>query len=173
MWFRAERETNSKLKIVNGKSIKRSVVVLGLGNPLMADEGIGVFLIERLAGIAEEFQNVDFIDAGTGGMSILHAIEGRRKAVIVDCAFMDEPPGAIRRFTPDQVQSRKVLAHQSLHEADLLGVLSLAERLGQCPEQVVFFGIQPEAVEPRQGLSQSLSENIDRYVSKIKSELTS
>lgn len=148
------------------------MVVLGLGNPLMADEGIGIHLIERLAGVADEFADVDFVDAGTGGMSLLHLIEGRRKAVLVDCAFMDEPPGTIRRFTPDQVRSRKVLAHQSVHEADLLGVLALAEQLGQCPERVVLFGIQPEVVEMKQGLSDALLDNVDRYVSEIRRELT-
>ena len=151
--------------------MKRPVVVLGLGNPLMADEGIGVHLIEKLTARAEQVPDVDFVDAGTGGMAVLHLIDGRRKAVIVDCAFMDEPVGTIRRFTPDQVRSRKVLAHQSLHEADLLGVLSLAEQLGQCPEEVVLFGIQPEVVEAREGLSPALAENVDRYVSEILNEL--
>jgi hydrogenase maturation protease len=124
--------------------MKKSTVVLGLGNPLMADEGIGVYLIKRLAEQADQFPDVDFIDAGTGGMSVLHLIEDRDKAVFIDCAFMGEAPGVIRRFTPEEVRSTKVLAHQSLHEADLLHILSLAEQLGQCPEAVVIFGIQPE-----------------------------
>jgi hydrogenase maturation protease len=102
--------------------MKRPVVVLGLGNPLMGDEGIGVYLVEQLSNLAAEYPSVDFLDAGTGGLSVLHYIEGRRKAVIIDCAFMDEAPGAIRRFTPDEVRSRKVPAHQSLHEADLMRI---------------------------------------------------
>jgi len=151
--------------------MKKATVVLGLGNPLMADEGIGVHLIERLAAMAGTCPDVDFIDAGTGGMSVLHLIEGRRKAVFIDCAFMDEAAGTLRRFMPDEVRSRKVLAHQSLHDADLLNILSLAEQLGQCPEEVVIFGIQPEAVEMRQGLSASLSEQTEAYLAQILAEL--
>ena len=151
--------------------MKKATVVLGLGNPLMADEGIGVYLVDRLARMADRYPEVDFIDAGTGGMSVLHLIEGRNKAVFIDCAFMDEAPGTLRRFTPEEVLSAKVLAHQSLHEADLLQIISLAERFGQCPERIVIFGIQPEAVEMRQSLSTLLMDKTEHYLSEILSEL--
>ncbi len=151
--------------------MKKPVVVLGLGNPLMADEGIGVYLIERLMGFASEHPAVDFVDAGTGGLSILYLIEGRRKAVLIDCAFMDEPPGTIRRFTPDQVRSTKVLAHQSLHEADLMRIIALARELDQAPDEIIIFGIQPERVEPGLGLSRTLMERIDEYVSTVLQEV--
>ncbi|MCU0915171.1 MAG: HyaD/HybD family hydrogenase maturation endopeptidase [Planctomycetes bacterium] len=150
-----------------------STVVLGLGNPLMADEGIGVYLVERLLEVADEYPAVDFIDAGTGGLSILHQLEGRHKAILIDCAFMEEPPGALRRFTPDEVRSMKVLAHQSLHEADVLQILALARRLGQAPEEIVIFGIQPERVEPGPGLSPALAERFDEYLAALRRELTS
>jgi len=151
--------------------MKKPIVVLGLGNPLMADDGIGVDLVDRLACEAARYPSVDFMDAGAGGMSVLHLIEGRRKAVFVDCAYMNEAPGTIRRFTPDEVRSTKVLAHQSLHEADLLRILALAEQLGHLPEQVVLFGIQPQVVEVRQGLSDVLRDRIDEYLVEIRSEL--
>ena len=152
-------------------SIGSPVVVLGLGNPLMADEGVGVYLIERLQETAGEYSGVDFVDAGTGGLSVLHHIEGRRKAVFVDCAFMGESPGTIRRFTPEEVETTKALAHQSLHEADLLRIIEMARQLGQAPEQVVIFGIQPERVEPRQGLSPVLAERTGEYLATIRKEL--
>jgi hydrogenase maturation protease len=158
---------NQKSKI----RLQKSTVVLGLGNPLMGDEGIGVYLVEQLARSAAEYPSVDFLDAGTGGLSVLHYIEGRRKAVIIDCAYMDEEPGVIRRFTPDQVRSRKVLAHQSLHEADLMQILAMARQLGQAPEQVILFGIQPERVELGQELSPTLTDKVDEYVSLILNEL--
>ncbi len=151
--------------------LETPIVVLGLGNPLMADEGIGVHVVERLHQRADRYPDVEFIDAGTGGMSVLHWIEGRRKAVFVDCAFMGGEPGQIRRFTPEEVRSTKVLAHQSLHEADLLRILTLAEQLDQSPEEVIIFGIEPETVEPRQGLSDVLADRIEQYMGKIEAEL--
>ncbi len=158
---------NQKSKI----RLQKSTVVLGLGNPLMGDEGIGVYLIERLADSAVDYPSVDFLDAGTGGLSVLHYIEGRRKAIIIDCAFMDEKPGTIRRFTPEEVRSRKVLAHQSLHEADLMRIIEIARQLDQAPEEIVIFGIQPQRVELVQGLSTTLMERTDEYISRVLQEL--
>jgi len=149
----------------------KSTVVLGLGNPLMADEGIGVYLVERLAESAADYPDVDFIDAGTGGLAVLHHIEGRRRAIFLDCAYMGLEPGAIRRFLADDVRSTKVLAHQSLHEADLLQILDMAGRLGQAPDEVVIFGIEPERVEPGLGLSASLMGGVDGYLALVLQEL--
>jgi len=163
--------SNNQLPIINNQSTTRPIVVLGLGNPLMADEGIGVYLVERLMASAARYPAVDFVDAGTGGLSILYHIEERRKAIVIDCAFMDEPPGAIRRFAPDQVQSVKVLAHQSLHEADLMQIIALARQLGQAPDEIVIFGIQPQRVEPGLGLSRTLMERMDEYISAVSHEL--
>ncbi len=151
--------------------MKKPVVVLGLGNPLMADEGIGVHLVGRLAEHAGEYPAVDFVDAGTGGLSVLHHIEGRRKAIIIDCAFMDEPPGAIRRFTPEEVRSTKVLAHQSLHEVDLMRVIAMARQLDQAPEQIVIFGIQPERIEAGRTPSRTLTDKTNEYISVVLREL--
>ena len=151
--------------------MRRATVVLGLGNPLMADEGIGVHLLGRLARRADQYPEVEFVDAGTGGMSVLHLIEGRTKAIFIDCAFMGQEPGTLRRFTPEQVRTTKVLAHQSLHEADLLRLLALAEALGQGPEDVIIFGIEPQVVEPRQGISSALLDKTEDYLAEILSEL--
>lgn len=164
-------QDNHQSSIINSQSAKRPAVVLGLGNPLMGDEGIGVCLVERLGKSAAEYPSVDFIDAGTGGLAVLSYIEGRRKAVMIDCAFMDEEPGTIRRFTPDEVRTRKVLAHQSLHEVDLMRTLDLARQLGLAPGEVVLFGIQPQRIEFGQGLSPTLTGKIDEYLSLIHDEL--
>ena len=149
----------------------KSTVVLGLGNPLMADEGIGVYLVERLAESGEELKDVEFIDAGTGGLSVLHSMEGRRKAIFVDCAYMGDQAGAIRRFTPEDVESVKVLAHRSLHEADLLQIIAMARQIGQAPEQIVIFGVQPQRVEPGLGLSPALLARIEEYLAILRREL--
>ena len=151
--------------------MRNPVVVLGLGNPLMADEGIGIYLIERLTAAAAQYPDVDFVDAGTGGLSVLHLIEGRRKAIFLDCAFMNEQAGVIRRFTPEDVRSTKLLAHQSLHESDLLQILALARQLDQAPGEVVIFGIQPERVAPGIGLSTTLAARLDTYIAQILGEL--
>jgi hydrogenase maturation protease len=151
--------------------MKKPVIVIGLGNTLMSDEGAGVRVVERLLDFAGRFPLVDFVDAGTAGMSILHLITDKDKAIFIDCARMGEKPGAIRKFTPQEIKSAKVLAHRSLHEADLIKVIDLAGQLGQCPAEMVIFGIEPEVVEPGAGLSETLAGKIEHYVSVVCQEL--
>jgi hydrogenase maturation protease len=151
--------------------MKRPTIVLGLGNPLMSDEGIGIYLINKLAELSEQFPEVEFFDAGTGGITLLHLFEGRDRAIIIDCAFMDEKPGRIRRFTPDQVQSVKQLAHQSLHEQDIMKIIAMAKLMEQCPEEVILFGIQPKSLEQGEGISSELEQNIENYIKAITDEL--
>ena len=151
--------------------MKKHTIVLGLGNPLMSDEGIGVFLLNRLSELSDKYPLVEFFDAGTGGMNLLHLFEGREKAVFIDCANMEEEPGQIRKFTPEQVKSVKQLAHQSLHEQDLLKIINMAKQLDQCPKEIVIFGIQPKNVSLGGSLSEELEQKIDNYISVICKEL--
>jgi hydrogenase maturation protease len=156
---------------VTVQSPKKDVIVIGLGNVLLSDEGIGIHLVRRLSSRQEEFTSIEFIDAGTAGMALLHLIANRKKAVIIDCAQMGAEPGAIRRFTTYDVQSVKRLSHYSLHEADILQVINLSKQLGECPGEIVFFGIQPETLAPSRNLSKTLSDKIDIYVADICKEL--
>ena len=151
--------------------MKKQTIVLGLGNPLMSDEGIGVVVVNRLIEFSDRYPLVDFVDAGTGGMKVLYLLEGRNKAVIIDCANMQEEPGQIKRFIPRQVKSVKQLTHQSLHEQDLTKIIEMSKQLDQCPEKIVIFGIQPKNTSLGQALSHELAQRIDDYISLICEEL--
>jgi hydrogenase maturation protease len=148
-----------------------TTIVIGLGNVLMADEGVGVRVVERIGAEADGFPGVTFLDAGTAGMAALHALAGHRKAVFVDCALMGEPPGTLRRFTPAQAAGRGRPPGLSLHESDLFSILELSRQLGECPSEVVVFGIQPERIEPGPGLSEALAARLDQYVAAVRAEL--
>lgn len=150
---------------------RKDAVVVGLGNPLMADEGIGLYVVRGLTDGSERSSDVDFIDLGSSLMGVVHAIAGRQKAILVDCAYMGEPPATIRRFNPDEVVSVKAMAHFSLHEGDLLDALGLSKRLGEYPEEVVIFGIQPERIAPGEGLSSALQERLQDYIDVISAEI--
>jgi hydrogenase maturation protease len=156
---------------VKNSSPANDIVVIGLGNVLLSDEGIGVHLIRQLSNQQDKFPLVEFVDAGTAGMNLLHLIANRKKAIILDCAKMGEKPGTIKRFTADEVVSVKHLAHFSLHEIDILQVLNLSKQLGECPDEVVFFGIEPESLSPGQNLSKTLSAKIDVYIAAVCEEL--
>jgi len=151
--------------------VKKDIVVLGLGNSLMSDEGIGPAVVEWFCEHAEEHPFVDFIDAGTGGMSILHLIANRCKAVFIDCAYMGTKAGTIRKFEPTEVRNIRKLAHQSLHEADIFNIISLSKKLDQQPQTIAIFGIEPESVKPGQSLSKTLAAKMNNYIAAVSQEL--
>lgn len=147
------------------------VVVISLGNPLMSDEGVGPRVLEALSARANDFPGVDFVDAGTSLLGAVHSMAGRRKAALVDCAVMGAEPGALRRFTPAEVASRKAGPGFSLHEGDLLSAIDLSRRLGECPPEIVLFGIQPASMEMGERLSPVLEAKLGEYVAAVCSEL--
>lgn len=150
--------------------MKQEVVVIGLGNPLMSDEGIGIYLLEKLR---EDNKNpgVDYYDLGTSGTKVLHVIAEKRKAIFLDCALMGEEPGTIRRFIPEEVYSNKALKGFSLHEGDLLQFIELSHKLGECPEEIVIFGIEPQNVSQGRMLTPTLAAQVDEYIASISKEL--
>ncbi len=149
----------------------RPTVIIGLGNLLLTDEGVGVRLVRALAARAAQFPSIEFRELGTAGMAVLHVLAGRRKAILLDCARMQAPPGTIRRFTPDQVAARKARPGFSPHAGDLLEILALARRLDEGPETVVIFGIQPASLAPGEELSPILAARFDDYLELIAGEL--
>ena len=114
---------------------------------------------------------IEIHNFGSNPINVVHAIANRRKAVLIDCAFMDQPAGTICRFTPDEIISKKAEAPLSLHQADLLKALEISQKLGECPEEVVIYGIQPERVTPGDSLSPLLYGLLDDYAEKISAEL--
>lgn len=155
---------------MSGQVVKKTVVV-GLGNPLMSDEGIGVLVARKLQDEAVSFPDAEFVDAGAAGMKLLHLLSGREKAVLVDCAFMDLQPGEFRVFRPGDAVSSKRVDGFSVHEADLLGISDLLRRFGEEPPEIVFVGIQPESVAPGDGVSGVLSARLAEYVKAVESLL--
>ncbi len=152
-------------------SVTKKTVVLGLGNPIMSDEGIGVVLVGRLQDRADEYPDVEFVDAGTGGFAVLHQMEAADRAIFIDCAQMGTAPGTMKRFLCDEVNSVKQLAHFSLHEGDLLTLIEKAKQLEQCPPEIVIFGIEPKTIDFGLELTSELKNRLDEYAAEIVKEL--
>lgn len=146
-------------------------VVIGLGNRLLSDKGIGLVILEALARKATEFPNVDFLELGTGGLAVLHALAGRKTALILDCARMGAAPGTMRRFTLDTVRASDAPPRLSLHKGNVLDLIALVRRMGECPERVIIFGIQPGTLAPGETVSPVLQARLPEYCALITKEL--
>ena len=148
-----------------------ATAIIGLGNLYMSDEGIGPRVVAELLQREEPLQNVDVMDLGMNGFQVVHELAGRRKVVFVDCAVMGEPPGTLRRFTPEEVRTQKVQPATSSHGGDLLQTIRLARDMGDCAEEIVIFGVEPGRVEQGEGLSEELTKRLGEYVEAIVQEV--
>jgi hydrogenase maturation protease len=129
------------------------VLVLGLGNVLLQDDGVGSRLVSELAKRQDRWTSVELADGGTLGMALLGMLDGRRALVLLDAVRTGAKPGTARELTPEEVQRSRPPAGLSPHEGSALEILRAAALLGDLPEKVIIVGVEPFAVETGYGLS--------------------
>lgn len=143
-------------------------VVLGLGNALLKDEGIGVHVIHALQhnSIPEE---VEIIDGGTSP-DITYLIEDAHKLIVVDAARGGGEPGTIYRLGLDDITSQGELA-LSTHDISLFYSLRLMESLGNSPEETVIIGVEPKEIDLGLELSPELEQKVPSVIKVVLEEI--
>lgn len=127
------------------ESRRPPILLLGIGNPLMGDEGAGVRVIEILMNSFDFGDDVEVVDAGTMGLGMMHLLNDREYMLVVDA--VDDtgfPPGSIVRMEPDDMATTQIM--HSLHDQKLSDVLAAASLSG-IELEVEFVGIQVERIE--------------------------
>jgi hydrogenase maturation protease len=162
----------------------RRVLVLGLGNLLLRDEGIGVHVAAELQKM-ELPANAEVVDGGTAGMDILLSQEGSYKLVVIDAMTGGKQPGTIYRthFGARQIDRLKDLFSQmdefriSLHQVGLIEALTVARKMGCAPNEVVIIGVEPmemdTGLEPTGPIKQRIPEIINTVLEEIKNAVHS
>ena len=140
--------------------------VIGVGNVFMGDDSVGVEVLELLKNESLP-ENVILINNETRGMSLLHTLAKLDAAVIVDAVDFGGSPGEACCFTPKDVKSEKQVRGLSTHECDLLNVIELSNKLGELPETIIIFGIQPETMTYPGDLSPLLKKKLPGLVNDI------
>lgn len=148
----------------------KHTLILGLGNPLLGDEGVGVRVVEELKEL-ELPEGVDVVDGGTAGLGLIGLMEGYQRVIIVDAADMGRPSGCVVRFTPSEAQFKIAKAPLSLHQIGLGEVLALADTLGIAPDGLSIIGVQPKRVGAGAGLSPEVEGAIPQIIRLVLKEL--
>jgi hydrogenase maturation protease len=149
---------------------KPRVVVIGLGNPLMGDDGLGLVALERLRREYVLAPNVELVDGGTWGMNLLPVIEDADELILIDAIDIAAAPGTPVRLEHARLP-RYLATKISPHQVDLRDVLALAELRGTLPADTVALGLQPAHVELQDGLSHILRSRVDDLVAAVAQEL--
>jgi hydrogenase maturation protease len=145
-----------------------NVLVLGLGNILLSDEGAGVKAIEELQNQYDCSGAVEFVDGGTIGFELLPYFEGRSHILIVDAVKTDREPGSIVRIEdPPAYFSSKTSPHQ-IGLADVMGIAVITDIM---PKNITLFGIEPKQLSTGLELSPEVARNLNQLVDMVADEL--
>jgi hydrogenase maturation protease len=145
-------------------------VVIGLGNPLMGDDGLGIAALERLRERWDVPADVELVDGGTWGMNLLPVIESAERILLIDAITVGAQPGT-EVVIPRARLPRYLATKISPHEVDLRDVLALAELRGTLPDQTVAVGLEPARVELGNALSDVIQARLDDLVGAVAREL--
>lgn len=147
-------------------------LVLGVGSPLMGDDGLGLAALETLRAQWHFDDGVRLVDGGTWGMVLLPEIESARRLLIVDAIRAGRRPGEIVELDRDALP-RGLGTKLSPHQIDLREVLALAELRGLLPAQAVAIGMEPDRVELDAELSETVAAGVPDLVERIVARLRS
>jgi hydrogenase maturation protease len=147
----------------------KGVLVLGVGNILLSDEGAGVRAAEVI-GRLDLGSDVEVLDGATAGADLAFMIAGRRKVIVIDAAQYDAAPGTVLRFGLADIEAGRA-ARMSLHELGVVDAVAIAGHLGEAPGEVVFFGIVPKTFEWGLELSAEVERAIPKVIDAVLAEL--
>ncbi len=145
-------------------------LILGVGNLLLRDEGVGVHVISALRD-RELPDDVELWDGGTASFDLLDTLAGRRQVIIIDAVRTGSEPGTIFRFTPEDISASREQV-TSLHQVGLLEALTVAEHLlDSAPQEVIILGIEPKEIDWGLELSPEVEAAVPKVIELVMEEL--
>jgi hydrogenase maturation protease len=149
----------------------KDILILGIGNILLKDEGIGVHVVKKMKELPMP-GNVEILDGGTAGLDLTDFIANRKKVIVIDTVKAGEKPGTIYRLTEKNLRTGQK-AIMSFHEIDFLDALYMSEVMGEKPEETVVIGIEPKDMSDGTELSPEIEERIPKIIDVVMKELNS
>ncbi|WP_238613443.1 HyaD/HybD family hydrogenase maturation endopeptidase [Candidatus Oscillochloris fontis] len=145
-------------------------LLMGLGNILLRDEGIGVRTYERLVERYILPDTVEAIDGGTLGLNLLPYLEDARRVLLIDAVRSGHEPGSIVRLEGDAIPAALALK-MSMHQSGLHDLLAISALRGTTPELIILWGMEPLVMEPGLDLTPPCAAALDALVDHVVGEL--
>ena len=147
-----------------------AILVLGLGNTIMTDDGFGVRVVEALSSRFRFHGDVTLFDGGTLGHDLLPHLEEIQKLLIIDALQMQAPPGQVFRLEGEEVP-RAFASKLSVHQMGVQDLLAVSELMGHLPPELVVWGVQPECIEMGTELTQTVAAALEPAIVGVVKEL--
>ena len=146
-------------------------LVLGLGNILLGDEGVGVRVVEHLLEQYDFPEGVRVMDGGTLGLDLLPYVEDASRLLVIDAVQARKPPGTLVRMVGDEIPMFLDASKVSPHQEGLQDLLAVAVLKGYLPDEVVFWGAQIESLGVGLELSTSVAAQVEALAGRVLEEL--
>lgn len=138
---------------------RRPILILGMGNVLLRDDGLGPILAARLVDAHAGDPRVEILDGGTQGLALLGQLEDRRAILILDACALGQQPGTVH-YEPNPMQ-RKMSRGIAAHEGNASELLAAAALCGSLPPWIGLLGIEPLILETGIGLSEPVENALE------------
>jgi hydrogenase maturation protease len=149
------------------------ILVLGLGNMLLSDDGVGPALLQQLSENEGRWKGVvEFLDGGTQGLALLGHLSGRRALIIVDALKRGAPAGTVHRLTLPELREVSPGRASSGHESNAGELLAAAQLLDELPDRLFVVGVEPEKIVTGLGLSPTVQEALPAASDQVTCLLT-
>ena len=148
------------------------ILVLGIGNVLLTDEGVGVRALNELQRRYTFPENVELLDGGTAGIELLRHIRNRDYLIIIDAMRFDQDPGTVSRVEGKDVPAA-FLTRISPHQLGLSDLLAAAMLTDELPKNLVLFGVEPEDLDIGLDLTNTVEASLEKLYGAIIDELRS
>ncbi|HEB87556.1 MAG TPA: HyaD/HybD family hydrogenase maturation endopeptidase [Gammaproteobacteria bacterium] len=148
----------------------KKILIIGMGNVLMQDEGVGVRAVEELENRYHIPESVSVVDGGTTGMNLFDPIRQCDQLIVADAINTGAPDGSLVRIADNEIPAffQTKLSNHQLGLSDLLALLTLK---GEVPEHVVIIGMVPHSLENRLGLTAEATAGLTAMVAMLLAEL--
>jgi len=141
------------------------VLIIGVGNLLLMDEGIGIHVINELEK-QKLPHNVGIFDGGTGGFKLIDLMHGTKRVIFIDAVETGKAPGTVTIFRSGDIHSIYHRKKYSLHDTDLLEVIKMTELLDNPPE-IEIMGVQPKIINYGTTLSKELTDSMPDIINTV------
>jgi len=146
------------------------ILVLGIGNLVMSDDGVGVRVVQNLAERYRFPERVELLDGGTLGLDLLPRLEGVTYLMVIDAVETGGPPGTLVRLTGGDIPVA-LETKVSPHQMGLKDLLSVACLQGFAPDEMVLLGVQPAIIEMGLELSGEVAGQVPELERQVVSQL--
>ncbi len=146
-----------------------ATLVLGLGNLVHSDDGVGIHAIGLLQKDARVPRGVVLMDGGTQGLSLIPHISGFQRLLVIDAVDVGEKPGTLVRLEGDALQT--LPGKPSVHQLGFADLMIAMKLLGEAPEEVVVIGVQPQSTEWSAELTEPVRQSLDELLRVVFAQL--